>query len=122
MDWTEQRLAAVRELRSAIDAKAASLIGSSAEDTRARRRYAAHPRRFIASGAAGHWLSQSPEYHARQQAQRAGEGRRLRLCSRKWGGSVDSALKGSRLAGPADWNRPPQSVRLRPGKRPYGTH
>ena len=67
------------ELRWAIDAKAASLIGSSAEDTRDRRRYAAHPGRFIASGAAGYWLSQSPEYHARQQAQRAADGRRLGL-------------------------------------------
>jgi len=67
------------ELRSAIDAKAASLIGSSPEDTRDRRRYAAHPDRFIASGAVGYWLSQSPEYRARQQAQRAADGRRLRL-------------------------------------------
>jgi len=115
LTWTEQRLAAVRELlvlyfgciggfwragnatvgawhdalvngtftadelRWGIEVKAASLIGSSPEDTRDRRRYAAHPRRFIATGAAGYWLSQSAEYHARQQAQRAAEGQRLRL-------------------------------------------
>jgi len=65
------------ELRWGIEVKAASLIGSSPEDRRDRRRYAAHPRRFVR--VAGYWLSQSAEYRAGQQAQRAADGRRLRL-------------------------------------------
>jgi hypothetical protein len=110
--WTEERLAAVRELlvlyfariggfrragnstvrawydvlsgtftadelRWGIEAKARSLQGTSPDETRGRRRFVAHPRRFLR--VAGYWLSQSAVYRACQQARRMVDGRRLRL-------------------------------------------
>jgi hypothetical protein len=110
--WTEQRLAAVRELlveyfrriggfrragnatvrawydatggtftadelSQAVAAKARSLAGVTPEDTRDRRRFVAHPQRFLR--VAGYWLSQSPEYQARMDELRAADGQRLRL-------------------------------------------
>jgi hypothetical protein len=65
------------ELRLGIGAKAHSLEGTSPDETRSRRRFAAHPVRFLR--VAGYWLSQSPEYQARQQVRRATDGQRLRL-------------------------------------------
>lgn len=60
------------ELRWAIDAKAASLVGDTPAETRAkRRRFVYGPGRFLDS--AGYWLAQSPEYKARVDGIRAGE-------------------------------------------------